>query len=58
MDKSRVIEVINNTSSANVKLFTIASTAPDLARMATEKEIAKLTGKGAKGEVTVIVVSR
>jgi len=41
-----------------VKLFTIASTAPDLVRMATEKEIAKLTGSSAKGEVTVIVISR
>ena len=58
MDKSRVITVINNTAAANVKLFTIASTAPDLVRMATEKEIAKLTGTSAKGEVTVIVISR
>ena len=57
MDKNRVIDVINNTGSANVKLFTIASTAPALTRMATEKEIAKLTG-GAKGEVTVIIISR
>jgi hypothetical protein len=58
MDKKRVIEVINNTAAANVQLFTIASTAPALVRMATEKEIAKLTGTNAKGEVTVIVISR
>lgn len=58
MDKSRVIEVINNTASANVKLFTIASTAPAPTRAATERDIAKLTGTSAKGEVTVIVISR
>jgi hypothetical protein len=58
MDKSRVIEVINNTAAANVKLFTIASTAPDLSRMAVGKDIARLTGPNAKGEVTVIVISR
>jgi hypothetical protein len=49
--------VINNTAAANVQLFTIASTTA-LSQTATEKEVAKLTGTNAKGEVTVIVISR
>lgn len=50
--------VINNTASANVKLIAISATTPDLARMVTQKEIAKLTGRSAKGEVTVTVITR
>ena len=58
MDKSRVVEVINNTASANVKLFTIASTATDQSRATVQRDVTKLMSAAAKGEVTVIIISR